>query len=197
MVNYGNGKIYKIVSEETDKIYVGSTTKRYLCQRMVQHRSNFKKWQTKQEGVHCSSFELLQFDDARIILIEDWPCVSKDQLHQREQYWIDKLTCCVNNYNAFGINTQRNKETRKKAESKYQNSQKYLETRKKYLKLKKDCIWCGSSYRRNDKSSHERRVKHKQNVVFFEKLFEELDQPKVCQLCSNLCARFSSLVILP
>lgn len=27
MVNYGNGKIYKIVSNQTENVYIGSTTK--------------------------------------------------------------------------------------------------------------------------------------------------------------------------
>ena len=42
MVNYDNGKIYKIKSNQTNKIYVGSTTKTYLSQRMDQHRSAVK-----------------------------------------------------------------------------------------------------------------------------------------------------------
>lgn len=39
MVNYKDGKIYKIVSSQTAKIYIGSTTKKYLSQRMDDHRS--------------------------------------------------------------------------------------------------------------------------------------------------------------
>ena len=41
MVNYSNGKVYKIEpisgGEEGD-VYIGSTTKRYLSQRMNTHR---------------------------------------------------------------------------------------------------------------------------------------------------------------
>jgi hypothetical protein len=42
MVNYGNGKIYKIESHLGDKIYIGSTTKQYLSQRMDKHRSEYR-----------------------------------------------------------------------------------------------------------------------------------------------------------
>ena len=50
MVNYANGKIYKIESiiniEDIEEplIYIGSTTKNYLSQRMDEHRSNYKMW---------------------------------------------------------------------------------------------------------------------------------------------------------
>ena len=44
MVNYGNAKVYKIWSTAGDKIYIGSTTKEYLSQRMDKHRSGYKQW---------------------------------------------------------------------------------------------------------------------------------------------------------
>ena len=48
MVNYSNGKIYKIepiCEHNEDDIYIGSTTKQYLSQRMDKHRSDYKRWQ--------------------------------------------------------------------------------------------------------------------------------------------------------
>ena len=47
MVNYNNGKIYKIepiVDHDEGDIYIGSTTKHYLSQRMDKHRGNYKSW---------------------------------------------------------------------------------------------------------------------------------------------------------
>mmetsp|Transcript_32665 Transcript_32665/g.38319 ORF Transcript_32665/g.38319 Transcript_32665/m.38319 type:complete len:103 (+) Transcript_32665:95-403(+) len=41
MVNYKNGKIYKIVCNETNEIYIGSTTQT-LTDRLCQHVSKFK-----------------------------------------------------------------------------------------------------------------------------------------------------------
>ena len=37
MPDYNNGKIYKIISSYTDKIYVGSTTEKRLCDRFSGH----------------------------------------------------------------------------------------------------------------------------------------------------------------
>ena len=47
MINYGNGKIYKIepiCEHDEGDIYIGSTTKEKLCQRMTTHRSSYKYW---------------------------------------------------------------------------------------------------------------------------------------------------------
>ena len=47
MVNYGNGKIYKIepiCDHDEGEVYIGSTTKDYLSQRMDTHRADYKSW---------------------------------------------------------------------------------------------------------------------------------------------------------
>ena len=43
MTNYGNGKIYKIerISDNV-LVYVGSTTKEYISQRLVEHKRKAK-----------------------------------------------------------------------------------------------------------------------------------------------------------
>ncbi len=43
MVNYTNSKVYKIWSTLGNNIYVGSTTKQYLSQRMDKHRECYRK----------------------------------------------------------------------------------------------------------------------------------------------------------
>jgi hypothetical protein len=49
MTNYNNGKIYKIepLNGEDGDIYIGSTTKKLLCQRMASHRYDYKRWYIK------------------------------------------------------------------------------------------------------------------------------------------------------
>lgn len=42
VVNYNNGKIYKIVPKSgEDEAYIGSTTRDRLCQRMEGHRTAY------------------------------------------------------------------------------------------------------------------------------------------------------------
>ena len=92
MVNYKQGKIYKIECNVTGLIYIGSTCKKKLSQRMTEHRSNYKKYLNGKKKYY-SAFIVMKNDDYDIILIEDFPCNSKDQLFARERYHTNKIEC--------------------------------------------------------------------------------------------------------
>jgi len=95
MVNYANGKIYKIESTLGDKIYIGSTTKAQLSQRMSKHRSNYKCWKVGKAKL-VTSFQLFDeygLENCSIVLLEDCPCETIDQLKSREAFYIKSLTC--------------------------------------------------------------------------------------------------------
>ena len=91
MVNYENAKVYKIVCNVTNKIYVGSTCKK-LCQRIAAHRTEFKSWKSGKRR-YITSFEIIENENYDIILLELFPCNSKEELHMRERYYIDLLEC--------------------------------------------------------------------------------------------------------
>ena len=86
MVDYSNGKIYKIWSAQTERIYVGSTTQS-LSKRMAAHRYDMKI------NRNTSSKIILAYPDARIELIESFPCNNSDELNAREGYWIRSENC--------------------------------------------------------------------------------------------------------
>ena len=95
-MNYQNTKIYKIESSQGPKIYIGSTTKQYLSQRMDSHRSNFKQWKKGNRANKTTSFELFEeygVENCNIILLEVFPCNSKDEAHAREAYHIKSIKC--------------------------------------------------------------------------------------------------------
>src|SRR5690606_33713537 len=103
-VNYQLGKIYKIISNSTDKIYIGSTVEKYLTTRLAGHIRDYNKCH------FVTSFELLKYNDYQIVLIEKYPCNDKDELRAREQYWINNFKeNCVNCRNAKGFNTEKRK----------------------------------------------------------------------------------------
>jgi len=109
---YHNGKIYRIISTETDKVYYGSTTNK-LWSRFSQHKAGFKLFQ-KGKMKKCTAtfkfFEKYGIDTCRIILVENYKCENRDELLAREQYYIDNnKDTCINNYNAHGINIERKK----------------------------------------------------------------------------------------
>lgn len=103
MVNYGNGKIYKIepiVDFEEGYIYIGSTTKEYLSQRFDTHRSEYKRFQSgkcKLVKVY-EIFDKYGVENCKIILLENVVnCNSRDELLAREAHYIRNLDCVNKN----------------------------------------------------------------------------------------------------
>ena len=92
-VDYKNGKIYKIVNDVNEKIYIGSTTQP-LHKRMHSHRTAIK---TKTSNLH-SAMKELGVEHFQIILIEDFPCASKRELEAREYAVLDTFdkAACYN-----------------------------------------------------------------------------------------------------
>jgi len=94
-MNYQKGKIYKIESHLGDKIYIGSTTKEYLSQRMTSHRKDYNRWKLGKRG-NVKSFELFEeygIENCKILLLELCPCNSKDELSAKEANYIRTLKC--------------------------------------------------------------------------------------------------------
>ena len=94
MVNYQLSKIYKIVADETQNVYIGATNKKLLCQRMSHHRSALKN--AMPGHLHDSANEILKYASAQIVLIELFPCNSKDELIARKRFHIVNTPNCVN-----------------------------------------------------------------------------------------------------
>ena len=135
MSNYQNGKIYKIMSNETDLCYIGSTTQT-LSRRMADHRRNYKNWLNENSNGITSSYEILKYLDAHIVLIEKYPCNDKSELCKKEQEYID-LTDCVNKVRAF-----RSYEDRKIYNKEYhqKNKDEILKQKKEYREMNKERI---------------------------------------------------------
>jgi hypothetical protein len=106
IMNYQNGKVYKIVSNINGKFYIGSTCMPSLCQRLAKHHSDYKTYLDGKRH-YIISFEILEKGNYDIILLELFPCNSKEELHSRERYYIENNQC-VNKM----IPTKTNKEYR-------------------------------------------------------------------------------------
>lgn len=99
MVNYQNGKVYKLTSSKTEQIYIGSTTQT-LKQRICQHHSCYKRH--KNDFYHyMSSYEIIKYDDVVIALVENYPCNTKEELFAREQHWKEQFENTVNSQNIY------------------------------------------------------------------------------------------------
>ena len=183
MVNYNNGKIYKIepiCEHEEGEIYIGSTTKELLCQRMTAHRKDYNRWKN---GKRCltTSFNLFEkygIENCKILLLEEVNVNSNDELKAREAYYI-KILSCVNKY--MPLRTKKewendNKELISQKKKIYREinrdiilgKQKFIrESNKQKIREKaKEIISCecGSCVRKDFKSKHMKTTKHIQYI---------------------------------
>jgi hypothetical protein len=90
--DYSQGKIYKLECLTTGKVYIGSTTKQYLSQRLAQHISHYKQWKNG-KCCYITSFEILEADNYQMTLLESCACESVDQLHAMERHFIKSMDC--------------------------------------------------------------------------------------------------------
>ena len=86
MPNYNNGKIYKIVNNIDDMIYIGSTTTK-LCYRMNVHKCHMNN--NNNNSTLYKHMRKLGIHNFVIVLIEDYPCSNKNQLFRRERYILE------------------------------------------------------------------------------------------------------------
>ena len=93
---YQRGKIYKLVNSVDDFIYIGSTCLP-LSGRFYIHKKDAKR-----KPLPCHRhFNTIGWDTVRIVLIENVVAEDRNQLIQREQYYIDLLKPSLNKHAAF------------------------------------------------------------------------------------------------
>jgi hypothetical protein len=154
------GRIYKIFSSSTDKIYIGSTTKT-INKRLIEHRTDYKRYLNNNNYSNVTSFEIVQYDDAKIELIEELRYTEINELRKKERYFIElNWENCVNK----NIPSRTRKESgyiyrALNKESMKEWSKIYRELNKEKLAQKFICE-CGSLLRKSALTRHNRTKKH-------------------------------------
>ena len=82
------GRIYRISSPCSEKVYVGSTRKT-LSARLISHQQGMRKW-NRGVGDYVTSYDLIG-PGATIDLIEEDEYHDIQQMRDREAYWIARL----------------------------------------------------------------------------------------------------------
>ena len=166
---YQRGKIYKIVDNTNDNIYIGSTCEPTLARRLANHVGDYKRYVSGNRHF-LTSFCILENCNYDIVLIELFPCNNKDELHQRERHYIESLNCVNKNIpkrssgeykkdNKEKINMQR-KTYRLENKEKIKN---YRNNNKEKIHEHFKCI-CGGKYTYGHKAEHMRSKKHLQGI---------------------------------
>ena len=164
------GRIYQITSSSTDKIYIGSTSKK-LTVRLREHEYDYKKFKNGKYN-YVKSYEILENGDYKIVLLEEIENDARTELLEREGYYIKKhRDICVNKCVASRTIKQYCKDNADKIEEvKKQYRKDYADKIKQYrtdnadkLREKRneklECV-CGKTYTRINKVRHERTKKH-------------------------------------
>lgn len=188
---YEKAKIYKIWSTQGNKIYIGSTTKDYLSQRMTAHRGDYKKWKRGTHG-HVASYILFEeygLENCFIELLEAKSCSSIDEVRRLEGKYIRELECvnkCIagqTRHEYIKQYTENNKEhiteykknyyndnkdEIKEKQTKYYNDNKVsiMNHVNNYRKENNDIITCdcGGTHQRFSKARHFKTSRHRQFI---------------------------------
>ena len=138
MINF-----YRIVSSNTDKVYVGSTVKP-IEERLNSHERDYRKYQDGKFR-YITSIEILEFKDYRIELIETKLCETKADRDTIERYHILNTPTAVNKTQPGRTRAQHYRDNK---ENIRQNQDE-----------KHNCN-CGGKFTTAHKTEHERTNKH-------------------------------------
>lgn len=96
-IDYQKSKIYKLWSPSKNLIYIGSTTET-LAQRLAKHKNQHKRYNDDNTKTnYTTSFLVLDCEDYKLELLEEYPCNNRTQLEKKEGEYI-KNNECINKY---------------------------------------------------------------------------------------------------
>lgn len=182
-MDYTNAKIYKIVNDVDDEVYIGSTCQP-LSKRMAEHRASMK---SKRDGKiklyqHMTNVGV---ENCKILLVEETPCENIEQLRKIEGEYIRKYGTLNGNiagrtisewnrqfqskyYAQKKLYKARNHENihEKEKERYYNNKEQILQKQKEnyaeMTKTKITCALCGGVHNKKNTPNHTRSKRHQQ-----------------------------------
>ena len=87
--------IYMIRSPHSNRVYIGST-QHLLKLRFSQHISNFNRLKNGKSKSYCSSFEILHYEDAEIVELDEITA-TRSEGYSLERHYIELYSSnCVN-----------------------------------------------------------------------------------------------------
>jgi len=155
------GRIYKITSAQTDKCYIGSTSKS-INTRLSQHKYNYKEYVKGTRPKNITSYEIIKYDDAIVELLEEKEFKDKKEMFGRERFYIESHDNAANKQIPIRTNEE-TKERKKISDKKYKDKNKDSEEKKEiknaYDYKRIECE-CGCSYFQKHRQRHMRTQKH-------------------------------------
>jgi len=164
MPDYSQGKIYKLCDNE--KYYIGST-----CKSLKQRLSTHKGWKNKKMKCACDN---MNWDNVQIELLEECPVNNKEELLEKENYYIlahKKDTNCVNILRAI--------------RPEYMRTDNYYHTQ--YYKNNKDkCDEYTKKYRQTDAGKEARQREQSK----YKDKYTENNIVLNCPICNSIVTKY-------
>ena len=176
------GYIYRIKHKVLNLYYYGSTIQT-LKERWGKHMDSYKH---KGDISIYKYFDLFNVEDFYIHFVDLVKFENKDDLLEREQWFIDNFGC-VNDRNAWGCNLKRKKENKKKYMKQYRNENKdrIREKDKEHYEKNKDKIrerqkkYRDENKDRLNENSRKYRVENKDRLDEYIKEYYEKNKEKI------------------
>ena len=168
-IDYSKSKIYRIVCDTTGLTYIGSTVET-LSNRLSKHKSHYKHY-LKYKNPFITSFKILENNNYKIILIDNCPCNSKEELHREERKYIETIEC-VNKVIPGRTGKEYCEDNKFKRQ---QKSKEYYENNKE-----KELIRQKNYYQKNKDKLKENYEKKKDEII--EKRKEKIE----CNFCKKI-----------
>ena len=168
---YAHSKIYKLVNDVDDEIYVGSTCMP-LRKRLNSHRRCAR---SKPRLPAYDHLDEIGWDNVHIVLLKEYNLENKEEILAKERHWYDKLKPELNRYRPRVSQEERVEERREYDAAYYEtNADKIKERGREYHAANADrrndylrryrrqrlVCECGGSYLERTKDRHLKTKKH-------------------------------------
>jgi len=174
---YHGSKIYGLYSKDTNQlIYIGSTYD-VLSKRFYKHKYDAKKHSNQK--IYKFINEKIEFENVKIVLIENIKCENREELHKIEQHHIQNYKNEIyNTKNAFGIDKEKETNRIKKYNEKYyeNNKESLIEYQKEYYDNNKEKI---QEYNKNY------QIVNKEKLNEYNKNYQIVNKEKLNEYIKN------------
>lgn len=172
MPDYQKSKIYKLWSPSKNLVYYGSTIET-LPQRLAKHKYSYKKYNEDNNSGYCTSYLVLDCEDYKMELVEEYSCNNNQQLCNKEGEYIKNNDC---------VNKVINGRTRQEYDKEYRikNREKRKEYNKQYIENNKEqAKEYAKQYRIDNKEKRKEYLqKNKDKIAEQQKIRYELYKTK-------------------
>lgn len=173
-MDYSKSIIYKICCKDINvkEVYVGSTTN--FDKRKCSHKNRCNNSNDKSYNLNVYKFirDNGGWDNFDMVMIEEYKCNDKLELHARERYYLEQLGATLNMCIPSRTKKEydeKNKEKIKEYQKEYQKTDKHKEYKKEYDEKREEkakldkikCELCNKIMRKDSLTRHNKRLHNK------------------------------------